>query len=45
MIVRKSTKQTLSVDLLFPLFVQMEACYLLNADLTVQLMKHQIINV
>jgi hypothetical protein len=45
MIVRKSTKQNLSMDLLFNLFMQMEECYLLNADLTVQLMKHQIINV
>lgn len=45
MIVRKSPKQNLSMELLERSFMQMEECYLLNPELTVQLMKHQIINV
>jgi hypothetical protein len=45
MIVRKSTKQNLSLDLLDKCFMQMEECYLLNPELTVQLMKYQIINI
>lgn len=35
LIVRKSIKQKLSLELLDKCFLQMEECYLLNADLTV----------
>lgn len=35
----------MSLELLDKCFMQMEECYLLNAELTVQLMKHQIINI
>ena len=45
LIVRKSLKQNLSLDLLDKVFMQMEECYLLNPELTVLLMKHQIINI
>lgn len=44
-IVRKSTKQNLGLELLDKCFMQMEECYLLNPELTVQLMKQQIINI
>jgi hypothetical protein len=40
LIVRKSVKQNLSLDLLDKTFMEMEECYLLNPELTVQLMKH-----
>lgn len=45
LIVRKSLKQNLSMELLDKTFMEMEECYLLNPELTVQLMKYQIINV
>lgn len=45
LIVRKSHKQNLSLDLLDKTFMQMEECYLLNPELTVQLMKNSIINI
>lgn len=45
MIVRKCPKLKLSMELLERCFMAMEECYLLNPELTVQLMKHQIINV